>query len=48
MTTILLILAGVLVVGSLAALVPVVRRDGLGRHRPPRSHPEWWEGTELH
>ncbi|MFE6971807.1 hypothetical protein [Isoptericola sp. NPDC057653] len=47
MTTILLILALLLVATYGARLVRTVRRDGLGSRRPPRSHHDWWEGAPL-
>ncbi|MFD6178856.1 MULTISPECIES: hypothetical protein [unclassified Isoptericola] len=47
MTTILLILALLLTATYAARLVRTVRRDGLGSRRPPRSHPDWWEGAPL-
>ncbi|MDO8144186.1 MULTISPECIES: hypothetical protein [Isoptericola] len=47
MTTIILLLLLLLTVAALAASARAVRRDGLGHRRPPRSHPDWWEGVEL-
>ncbi|MCK9795066.1 hypothetical protein M1843_15040 [Isoptericola sp. 4D.3] len=45
MTAILLALTVLLVVAYAASLVRAVRRDGLGTRRPPRSHPDWWDGA---
>lgn len=45
MTTLALVLAVLLLAAYAARLVRTVRRDGLGTRRPPRSHPDWWEGA---
>ncbi|MFC7879198.1 hypothetical protein [Isoptericola sp. NPDC057391] len=45
MTALILVLALLLVAAYAARLVRTVRRDGLGTRRPPRSHPDWWEGA---
>lgn len=45
MTILALVLAVLLLAAYAARLVRTVRRDGLGTRRPPRSHPDWWEGA---
>ncbi|MEU2202678.1 hypothetical protein [Isoptericola sp. NPDC019482] len=45
MTALILVLAVLLVAAYAARLVRTVRRDGLGTRRPPRSHPDWWDGA---
>ncbi|MFI2103420.1 hypothetical protein ACH436_09020 [Isoptericola sp. NPDC019693] len=45
MTFFALTLAVLLVAAYAARLVRTVRRDGLGSRRPPRSHPDWWDGA---
>ncbi|PRZ04889.1 hypothetical protein BCE75_109128 [Isoptericola sp. CG 20/1183] len=42
--TFLLLLTLLLLGAWVAALGRTVRHDGLGSRRPPRSHPDWWEG----
>jgi len=44
---ILLALLILVLATALLAIARAVRRDGLGSRRPPRSHPDWWEGTPL-
>ncbi|MCA5894620.1 hypothetical protein LEP48_14870 [Isoptericola sp. NEAU-Y5] len=41
----LLILLTLVMTATLIGLARVVRRDGLGARRPPRSHLDWWEST---
>ncbi|MFD6135722.1 hypothetical protein [Isoptericola sp. NPDC056618] len=45
MTALILVLAALLLTAYTARLVRTVRRDGLGTRRPPRSHPDWWDGA---
>jgi len=45
MTALILVLAVLLLAAYAARLVRTVRRDGLGTRRPPRSHPDWWDGA---
>ncbi|MEL7976970.1 hypothetical protein AAG589_13990 [Isoptericola sp. F-RaC21] len=45
MSLFLLTLALLLLAVYGAGLVRTVHRDGLGTRRPPRSHPDWWDGA---
>ncbi|GAA1709691.1 hypothetical protein GCM10009809_02570 [Isoptericola hypogeus] len=45
MSAILVILLVLFLAAYAVRLAQVVGRDGLGSRRPPRSHPDWWEGA---